>query len=152
MKTLKDLIIDNKCRRGPADATTKRGAFWLCPGAVDRGIAIKIRRAGGDGIGQSSPDVTYSIHLRHYRSGEVRAMVERDAYHQNGSYSGGGTDWIDVSEILGATTIEEVVVALLAAGGDAGPVYSKRYSGDLTKLLSGLGLPVCAPSPDEVAV
>lgn len=137
------MIVATKCRRGPSAAITKRGAYWLACEPV------KIRRAGGDGIGQSGADVTFSLELRHYRSGETRAMVKRDAWHQNGSYSGGGTTWIDASEILGAPTIEDVIVGLLATGGDAGPVYSHRQSAELTEALAKLGLPQTVAAPDE---
>lgn len=143
MKTLKELVIESKCRRGPADGTDKRGAFW-------NGSVTKIRRSGGDGIGQSSADVTHTLHLKHYRSGEVRAVVKIDRYHQNGSYSGGGTEWVGVSQILDCATVEEVITALINAGSEeSGRLYSEYYEEELTQLLTGLGMVESLPAPDE---
>ena len=143
MKTLKDLIIEAKCRKGEAHGTTKRGAYWNC------GTPAKIRSYGGDGIGNSGSSVTHCLELRHFRNGEVAAIVHVDAWHQNGSYAGAGDWWHDVSGILGSTTIEEVIVALKGERFDDTPAYSEWGKGNLVEALSKLGLPEAASAPDE---
>jgi len=143
MKSLKDLIIEQKARKGPASGTDKRGAYWIVK-------AITTRSAGGDGIGQSAPSLNYDLQLRHYRSGDVRAMIERDAWHQNGSYGGGGTSWHGVGGILECTTAEEVIVELLNAGSEeTGRLFSESHRGELVSGLAGIGLLEALPAPDE---
>lgn len=145
MKTLKDIIIASKIRKGPAHGTTKRGAFWTF---VEDEYFAKLRRSGGDGIGENSPDVTHYLDFRHFRDGSVTAVITRDAYHQNGGYSGGGKEQIDASEILGCTTIEDVEIALKGIGRDESVIGSSH---NLRPTLHALGLPESAPAPDEVA-
>ena len=137
MKTLKEIVEDCHCRKGKSDGITKRGAYWL---ACD---PIVCRQSGGTGCGQSSPEVTYYLQIRHYRSGEVRALVHRDAWHQNGIYSGAGDIYTSVPEIAAATTVEKVISALMAA--DA---YSSRHYQELESALRFIGLPLSEPSPD----
>src|SRR3990167_5117905 len=108
MKTLKEIVEDCHCRKGKSDGITKRGAYWL---AWD---PIVCRRSGGTGCGQSSPDVTYYLLLRHFRSGEVRPIIHREAWHQNSAYSGAGDTYNSIPELLECTTIEQVVSILLA--------------------------------------
>ena len=162
LKTLAECVADRKCRKGKADGITKHGAFWrplvveeVCRDTAHYGNGpITIRRAGGDGIGQSAADLTYSLDIRHYRDGQVRCYVERVAWHQNGSYSGAGTQrqWTDISD---CTTVEHVIRVL--RGGvdfDCGcreTVLSSDHEADLTSALVSLGLAECEPSPDEVA-
>lgn len=141
MKTLKELVIETKCRTGSADGTTKRGAFWR---AVD---PILIRSYGGDGIGQSSAKIDHFLHLRHYRSGEVSAVVCVHGWHQN---YGPSNNWVPVSAILDCTTLEDVIVALKAAKGEEGlSLYSNWGEGNLRKSLLGLGLIESLPAPDD---
>lgn len=144
-KTLADCIRALRCRKGPADGTTKDGAFWLA-----HEEEIVLRRAGGDGIGQSAPDITYYLVLRHYRDGAVRAKVMEKAYHQNGTH----IDWYEISALPECTTIEEAEVVLRR------PVptehaeicaYSGNHRADIAAALTALGLPEADPSPDEVA-
>lgn len=148
MSTLKDLIIARKYRKGESAGTTKRGAYWRVA------KPIRIRSYGGDGIGQSAPDCEHLLEFRHFRSGEVRAIIHIDCYHQNGSYSGGGDSWHDVSEILDFTTIEDVIVVLKGQKiGDSGysvNAYSDSYSRELSDLLEEFGLPSSEPAPDEL--
>lgn len=143
MKTLKDLLIARKIRKGTAHGTTKRGAFWLLEGK-DR--ATKIRRAGGHGIGNNSSDVTYWLDLRHYRSGEVSAVVDVESWHQN---YGLKHHYIRANEVLNCSTVEEVIVTLKGISDEDSPVYSDLQSTELTKTLVDLGLPLSVPSPDE---
>ncbi len=144
MKTLKELIADRKCRKGAAAGTTKRGAYWL---ACE---PIKIRSYGGDGIGQSAPDIDHHLELRHYRSGEIRAMVCRNARHQN---SGTSTRY-SPAELLDCTTSEQVIVALKGSQVECGYDYSEHaysdyFADSLTKTLAALGMPDSEPAPDE---
>ena len=149
---LKALVESKKCRHGQAAGTTKNGAFWL---ACD---PIELRRCGGDGIGNSGADVTFRLSLRHFRSGLVQAMIHRDAWHQNGSYSGGGDTWESCPSVLDCATVEEVVVALKAMssacrtanGTWREAVYSDRNEERVTQSLTALGLQLAAPAPDEV--
>jgi hypothetical protein len=145
MKTLKEIIIERKCRKGAAAGTTKRGAYWL---ACE---PIITREAGGDGIGQNAPDITDSIELRHFRDDNVRAVIHRDAWHQNGAHGGAGDGWMDASGVLNCSTIEEVLVVLKGTALAESPVVN-QYSADKTLIpaLRELGLPDAAPGPDEV--
>ena len=143
-RSIKDAIAGLKCRKGTADGTTKRGAYWnACS-------PIKIRRAGGDGIGHSTPDITFRLHCRHYRDGSVTAVVECErCYHQNGS----NTQWQGCNAILAATTIEEAVVCLKGTAMDESPVFSESHGREpLTRVLSQWGLPESAPAPDDAAL
>jgi hypothetical protein len=145
MKTLKEIVIDRKCRKGIAAGTTKRGAFWL---ACE---PIKTRAAGGDGIGLNAPRVIYDLQLRHFRSGEVRAVIRRDSWHQDGSNGATSQDWGDANAVLDCSTIEEVVVALKGTSLFNSPVVEDDLVGrDLTARLRELGLPDAERAPDEV--
>lgn len=135
MKTLKDLLIARKIRKGTAHGTTKRGAFWLLEGK-DR--ATKIR--------QDSSDLTYWLDLRHYRSGEVSAVVDVESWHQN---YGLKHHYIRANEVLNCSTVEEVIVTLKGIRDEDSPVYSDLQSTELTKTLVDLGLPLSVPPPDE---
>lgn len=145
MKTLKELIIDKKCRKGESSGTTKRGAFWLAA------EPCKIRSYGGDGVGQNSPDRWHKLHLRHFRSGEVQAIIHCESWHQNGSYSGGGeSSWFDVSRILECSTIEDVIVCLKSENCGETHAYADFFREKLEAELEILGLPRSLPAPDEV--
>lgn len=139
MKTLKELIIDRKCRKGESVGTTKSGAFWL---ACD---PIRIRSFGGDGIGQSARNCDNYLQLRHYRSGEVKAVVNYHSWHQN---SGTHDSYISVP-ILDCTTVEDVIVILKGVSDDDTAAYSNWGEGNLTKALVGLGMAESLPAPDE---
>jgi hypothetical protein len=147
MKTLKEIIEEQKARRGPATGTTKRGAYWIV------GDPIKIRSHGGDGIGQNAPDHEHWLSFRHFRAGDVRASLHKSSRHQNGSYSGGGDSYHDVSEILDCTTIEDVVVVLksinLGQSDYQVHAYSDYYREDLAEILSHWGMPESLPAPDD---
>lgn len=144
MKTLKEAVEQSKCRKGKSAGTTKRGAYWL---AAD---AILLRHCGGDGIGTSAPTINWYLELRHYRGGEVRPTLNRHAWHQNGSWSGGGDDYYGAPELCDCNTVEEVIVALKDKHPNDETCYSDRYEDDLTSILTGLGMEVAAKSPDEI--
>lgn len=147
LKTLKTLVEEAKCRKGAADGTTKRGAYWLaCQ-------PIKTRRAGGDGIGNSGADITYLLELRHYRSGEVSAVIHNDSWHQNGSHSGGGDSYHQMPAVLDCATVEEVIVALKAGvEGCYGreTCISSNFEESLSAALAALSMPEYATAPDEM--
>lgn len=144
MKTLRELVENLKCRKGTAAGTTKNGAFWL---ACE---PIKIRRFGGDGIGNSGPDITYYLLIRHFRDGAVRCTINRAAYHQNGSYSGGGDSYFGIDNISNCNTIEEIIVALKAYRSDYDEmIYSDYCEKHLVSALTALGITMSAAAPDE---
>lgn len=147
MNTLADCIIAAKCRKGPAQGTTKRGAYWLA------GEPIVIRRYGGDGIGQSAADVANVLELRHYRDGTPAAVIHRSAYHQNGVYGGGGDSWHHMDGLLSQESIEAIIVLLKGTrllDGDVA-AYSDKCKDDLVEGLAWTGLPLAEPSPDDGA-
>lgn len=138
--TLETLIRSTKCRKGKATAITAKGAYWL---AIP---PIKIRRFGGDGIGNDSPDRTNTLELRHYRDGKVRTMIKQESWHQN---HGNHSEEVIVS-LNFHTTAEEVIVTLKNHTiCDRQPV-SDYFQNDLIDALVGLGLPEYeVPSPDD---
>jgi hypothetical protein len=143
MKTLKDLIISARFRKGTAHGTTKRGAYWT---QNEDNYFCCTRRAGGEGIGQSGPDIKYGLDFRHFRSGEVHAVIVCEAYHQN---TGKSEITVNSDGLLGATTAEDVIIALKGIDMDGNPVLSKSREEELTQELVRFGLPACAPAPDE---
>lgn len=140
MNTVKEIAQKLKCRKGEAHKITPDGAYWL---AVD----INIDRTGGDGIGQSSASVTHNYTVRHYRDGSLRAYVEHDAWHQNGSYSGSGMSRTRCDETLECETLEDLVAALCRVAKNADRGFEVYW---LDKLLEALpGLVESLPAPDE---
>ena len=145
MSTLKNLIDEKKCRKGPPAGTTKKGAYWL---ACE---PILIRNYGGDGVGNNAVDCSHRLELRHYRSGDVTAMIHVHRWHQNGAGIGDSYHSVD---LLGCTTIEQIVVRLkgmtLNVGyGDGERSCSDHCEKNLVEGLVALGLPDADPSPDE---
>lgn len=138
--TLQDLIIASKCRKGKSHAITAKGAYWLALPPV------KIRRYGGDGIGQSYADRANSLELRHYRDGNVEAVVVAESWHQNYGHH--------VEEIhtpaTTCTTAEEVVVALKNLTISDLESCSDYFQQDLIDALVSISLPEYEiPSPDD---
>lgn len=142
MITLKTAVENQKCRKGKSDGITKQGAYWL---ACD---PITIREHGGDGIGQSAPSITWTLELRHFRNGEVRSVLHRYAWHQNGSWSGGGDRYFGRPSLADMTTVEEIV-ANLKEGTDEEKCYSDHWYGDIKDALVDLGMVEAEPSPDQ---
>lgn len=143
MKTLQECVENAKCRKGQAAGTTKRGAYWLACGPV------MIRSFGGSGIGNSGADCRHYLELRHYRTGEVRALIHGRYWHQDGAKP----DRYQPVEILECTTVEQVIVHLKGERiGDEDwkdSVYSDYFEDSLTEALVGLGLAQSEPAPDE---
>jgi len=150
MKTLSDIIIDSKCRKGGSDGITSAGAYWLCPQskiAGNRGVKTLIRSYGDNGIGNSRADLRHYLELRHYRGGKVSAVVVATSWHQN---SGTQKAEIEINSVLTSTSTEELESALLALEDENyGPLYGKDFSEKLTALAELIGLPDSAPSPDD---
>ena len=146
MKTLKDLIIEAKCRKGEAHGTTKRGAYW-CPFGKDQYFSLTANR-GGDGIGNSSATVKVGLDLRHFRDGTVSAVLVREDWHENHGTQSATTN---ADQLLNCTTAEEVVVALRGIDliNDGGPALGKGYVDDVIADCVAIGMPKSAPAPDE---
>jgi len=153
MKTLSDIIIDSKCRKGGADGITAAGAYWLCPQskiAGNRGVTTLIRSYGGDGIGNCCADQRNYLELRHYRGGKVSAVVVTTSWHQN---SRSVETEMEIDSVLTTTSVEELQSALLALQDENDePIFVNSRSEKLSALADLIGLPACAPSPDEVEV
>lgn len=149
MKTLKKLIINNKCRKGKSRGIDKNGAFWLA------WPEIEIRSWGGDGVGQASPSCTNFLELRHYRNGDVVACVTFQSWHQNT----GTTEYVRTAyRILSCTDVESVIVALknlpdYPLSPDAPDYFPDAYSDAkyvyLASALTQLGMSEAPASPDE---
>lgn len=138
MKSLKDIIINARCRKGPAHNITFDGAYWS-PFAH-----IVLRRTGGDGIGRNAHDVEFRLEFRHYRSGVVKAVVHEYSWHQNTGTSH-RYHFVDICDL---ETGEDVVRVLMS--------FDKKFlsSSDAQSIigrLEELGLKPCDPSPDEDA-
>ena len=147
MGTLKELIVASKCRRGQSKGKTKSGAFW-------RAADIRTRSFGGDGIGNSGASQTVDLELRHFRDGDVKALLIWSSWHQNG-----GADDVhcDAGAILDCTTVEGVIAVLKGIKirddgwhDSSTHAYSDYFEDDLTNALNELGLPTAGPAPDEL--
>lgn len=144
-KTLGELIVARRCRKGAAIGISPRGAYW------HPAKPVTINRAGGDGVGNSACDLTMKLELRNYRSGLVEVVVRVESWHQNTSSRTRVVLNNDLRQVLQATTAEDVIATLLGLGdGHNGPLYSDRFEADLIAWLGGLGLPACLPAPDDV--
>jgi hypothetical protein len=147
MKTLSELIVDQKSRKGKSAGTTRKGAYWLAG-------EVKIRAYGGDGIGQSGADCSKRLQLRHFRDGDTQAVIRSSSWHQN---YGTSTDYASVPALLDCTTAEQVIVILKQTrvrddeNGYADNAYSDHFEDELTAMLSGIGLPESEPAPDEAS-
>ena len=139
MKTLKELIGETKCRKGASVAITKQGAFWLAS------PEIHIRSFGGDGVGNSATNRDNYLQLRHYRSGEAKAVVKYHGWHQN--Y--GTSNNYQTVPILDCTTIEDVVAALKSVTNDDASAYVDWGYKNLAAALIAIGMTESLPAPDE---
>lgn len=138
MSTLKDIILNARCRKGAAYSIDIDGAYWL-PFSP-----IRLRRTGGDGIGNNARDVEYLLEFRHYRSGEVRAAVHEHSWHQN---TGSSSVYYTI-DICDLTTGEDVIRVLLAADHEC--VGNGGRDGQfIIEKLAHVGLKPCDPSPDD---
>lgn len=146
--TLKQSIENQKCRKGESAGRSKKGAYWIA------GV-VRTSSYGQDGIGQNSADVDWSLMFRHYRNGDVSAVLVRDSWHQN---YGHDYTYQSCPEILDMETIDDVLDHLSGIVGSKDemyfPEYSERvyvdssYREPVTELLTSLGLPR-STAPDE---
>ncbi len=145
MKTLKELIVAAKCRKGKAVGITKKGAFWLvCE-------PVFIRSFGGDGVGQNGSDCRNYLQLRHFRSGDVAAVVKFSSWHQN---SGTENTFQREDSILECIDVEAVIAALKGISendyfGGRCSAYGDNFEQNLTDELTRLGMNESEKSPDE---
>jgi hypothetical protein len=144
MKTLKDIIVDRKTRKGESTRITKDGAYWE--------TAILFAAEGGDGIGQASSDVSWYLEIRHYRDGHLRGYVNRHTWHQNDGDTNNRTRSDDV---LNCTTIEELIVTMQHHvisydwGREDTPIEVRDWGRG--KLAEGLPeIPESEKAPDEI--
>ena len=111
-----------------------------------------MRAAGGDGIGNSAPDVDYCLELRHFRNGTVSAIIHRASWHQN---HGSRDNYCAAPVLLECATVEQIIVELKGFRGDDDytgcdePVYSDRFEEKLTTALVKFGMPEMEPAPDD---
>lgn len=130
-KTLKELIIDQKCRRGNFYEIDKNGPYWIC------GKPVLINEFFG-----------YETYLRflHYFDGSVQAesliKSKEECYRTN-------------INILTCTTIGEVFLELYKKTISTknyinASTYSDEYRPFLIKVLKNLGLPMGFEPPDEI--
>jgi hypothetical protein len=138
---LQDAVKAARVRKGPAAGIDDTGEFWLLPDPPLIGIH------GGDGVGNNASHRKSFLHLRHYRSGQVEAVVRIASWHQN---AGESSNHVNVSGILSSMTVAEVISGLLAREVETcWEFFDPNGADDLAQWLGGLGIPAAAPSPDE---
>jgi hypothetical protein len=141
---LQDAVKAARVRKGPAAGIDDTGEFWVIPEPP----LIDIH--GSDGVGNNASHRKAFLHLRHYRSGQVEAVVRIVSWHQN---AGESSKYVNVSGILSGMTAAEVISGLLAREVETcWEFFDPSRTDDLTKWLGGLGIPAAAPSPDEEAL
>ena len=144
LKTLREIAIARKSRKGPADKITQDGAYWLA-------VEIEIDSGGGGGIGQSGAQVSYLLQVRHYRSGDIRAYITRKTWHQN---DGGNNRRTRADDLLDCSTIEDLITAMQQHEIESD--YCENYKiavsgyGHKTMITNLSELPESLPAPDEV--
>lgn len=139
---LKDAVTAARIRKGPAADITTLGEFWLMPAPP------LIGSHGADGVGTNAADRRSYLHLRHYRSGQVEAVVCIESWHQN---YGESHEVVGVSAILEAETTADVIRGLKTAEAEAEyQFFSACHTDRLTDWLGSLGIPAATPGPDEV--
>jgi hypothetical protein len=151
MKTLKEIVIEMKSRKGKPDGVTKDGAYW-------EAVKFDFANLGGDGIGQSGDSINDYIVVRHYRLGEVRCYLERHFWHQN---TGTDIEKTRADKLLECTNLEEIkqLVATVKINtpndyfdeqyGKSSEKYFEwydRHDDDFIKLTN---IPLMEKSPDE---
>lgn len=141
---LYDAVTAARIRRGTAAGIDDTGEFWLMPDPP------MIGAGGSDGVGNNTGSRRSYLHLRHYRSGHVDAVVRITSWHQN---YGDSIQDVSAQAILEATTVAEVIKGLIAAEVETcWALYCDSFADDLTAWLGRLGIPAAAPGPDEVAL
>jgi hypothetical protein len=142
--TLREILVSRRIRKGPPYQVTPDGEYWL--------LRIKLNRIRGDSRDQGIGVVTHYLDLRHYRSGAVRAYVTREAWHE--AKIGIATVRTRADNVLNATTIEEIVVAVQQhrVAGEQVTVATDpacKGGGESVLKIALPELPWRRPSPDE---
>ncbi len=137
MKTVKEIVIDRKIRKGPARKITKDGAYWE--------VSTCIRSHGGDGFGQNSSDLKDWMDIRHYRSGEIRGYITMEIWHQN---DGTNFERTRADDLLDCATIEDIIQAVSGHLINDTPCGVSAYGRDQL-ILEFPELPLAEKSPDD---
>lgn len=148
MKTVEDLVVAAKCRKGSAVDVDERGAYWVA-------LSVCTRAYGSGGIGNEAPSVEVILELRHYRSGGVVAFLRKEQWHQNT-----GENVLEMETppdtILSCTTVEDVVVSLYDMDiedpqdcPESTAAYHRSKYPEVKREFARLGLIVALPGPDE---
>ena len=141
MRTLKELIVAARCRKGEPAGIDAAGEWWQA------GSTVKSARSGGDGIGNSAPSVRCDLQMRHYRTGSVVVGVLVERWHQN---VGTRSEWVPLPGIEESQTSADVVSFLMRWNECRGlTVLSAWCQNYVVEELGGFGLPASAPGPDE---
>lgn len=131
MKTLMEMVIAADIRNGKPAAKDENGEYWVVPGHANHPIL----QDGGD-FGQDR----FTLELRHYRNGNVAAVVVKTKYRVRDH---------KVPAVLGCKTAGEAITALLRMKGKKGkPLMYTVYEVSVMEYLLNLGLPEAAPSFD----
>lgn len=138
MKTLETLVKDARIRKGVAAAITSKGAYWTMAD-----LSSLIGASGGDGVGNSAPDLRLHLELRHYRDGFVEAGVIETSWHQN---HGTHVTFHPIPTLLSCRDAESVVALLVAFAEERGFEVVTKH---LAKDVEALGWTWAPPSPDE---
>lgn len=126
MKTLKEIIIDLKVRKGEPDGLTERGAFWK---------VAKFRAAENGGY-------VYNVSLSHSRNNNVECWIVR--YNSADAF----VDAQSHEVLLTAQTVEGFIVTLWNCSY-GGTFLRNTWNSNIRWNLEKLGLPYCEPGPDE---
>ena len=142
-KTLRDIVASRKIRKGEPARITRDGAYWI--------IKTDINACGGDGIGQSPPIENTYLTVRRYRSGEMRAYLSIEWYHQ---HDGDSKVITRADDVLDASTIEELIQLIkshkiVIEYGDPLPVVVTAEGGCRLRLEYSEMI-YMLPAPDEV--
>jgi len=140
MKTLEEIMLARKCRKGPATDITPKGAYWVAS-------MIRLNYRGYDGYnGSMGGDVKEILVIRHFRSGALLAAIKVVNWHQN---TGTMVEEIRCDEVLKCTTIEELICTLKCVQNADGENFSVSEAGAENLAAKLIGLPAALPSPDE---
>lgn len=151
--TLNNLIEKQKCRKGEITGTTKDGRFWM---ACDP-VIIK-----DSGNGWDAPEITFSLHLRHFENGKIEAVVRLKSRCNRNNLS-----WdhdYSIPALLKCSSIEDVAVELKKGiktmegyDKDRGhptelikECFMEYFYKNLASSLTKLGVSKSRPSPDDV--
>ena len=139
-RTLGEILAARKARKGRAAGIDSLGAWWH---ATEPGV-VTTRAWGGDGVGQSEPDMHATIGARHYRDGHIAVGVRVTRWHQD---TGERVTWRPIAALWDSKTAEDVIHAIVSS--DGGEYYRPRWRDEVVAWCVSLGMPEAAPAPDE---